>query len=81
MPPKVTASIRSRKGQLPVSPPIVPASRVRIRLIQTISTNLSPGAAPAAQTMREMTRMTAPEASASQAIIAAGPRASVLSKA
>ena len=56
MPPRVTASMARRNGQLAGSPPIVPASRVRISAIQAMATNpgRSPpsasGATPVAQT-------------------------------
>jgi hypothetical protein len=85
MPPKVTASIIKRKGQLPESPPMVPASKVRIRLIQASWMNpgfapSSPaGASPAICTTRAMTAIITAETKPSQAIRAAGPLDIVLS--
>ncbi len=45
MPPKVTASIEKRNDQLPVSPPMVPASRVRISDIQVMCDEAGSGGA------------------------------------
>ena len=45
MPPRVTASIASRNPNEPASPPIVPGSSVRIRLIHSRSLSPVPGLA------------------------------------
>ena len=86
MPPRVTASIESRNGQLPVSPPMVPASSVRMSDIQATSTKptgrpSAGGAHRAAHTGNAMTTMSAAEATASQPMSAGVPRERVLSKA
>jgi hypothetical protein len=79
MPPNVTMSIEIKKGQLPVSPPIVPASSVRSILLQATSAKERPGAKPAAHTISEIARIKAADTKASQPIMAPGPRERVLS--
>ena len=87
MPPKVTASMARRNDQLPVSPPMVPESRVRISAIQAMATKpgrspASPsGAIPVTHTSEARTTIRARESRASQAMSTTGPRASELSNA
>ena len=84
MPASVTASMSRRKAQ-PVSPPIVPASRVRISdSHEPSSTPIgSPpsGAMPVIASTMPATTMTASETTASQPMSAIGPAAMDLSKA
>ena len=84
MPPSVTASMTTRKPQ-PASPPMVPLSRVRIRLSHMASPKLSEsppsGAMRNSARIAEAATITASEITASQPISAIGPAAIDLSKA
>ncbi|CAN7469707.1 hypothetical protein LJR245_003096 [Rhizobium leguminosarum] len=82
MPDMVTTRETPRKGQ-PISPPIVPASMVRISDSQAPSTKLrcSPpsGAMPVSASTRPAAMMTTSDITASQPIRAIGPAAMLLS--
>ena len=82
MPPMVTRNMTSRKPH-PASPPMVPASRVRMRLSQAPSTNpggVSPsGAMPKREMASAPPRMTTREARPSPSRRAPEPRAMRLS--
>jgi hypothetical protein len=85
-PPRVMTNIEMRKGQLPESPPIVPASSVRMSPIQAIWTkpSFAPSSADGAMFVRSTTADTAAirirERTKSQRMSAMAPFDIVLSK-
>lgn len=82
IPPNVTASIPRRNPAEPVSPPIVPASRVRMRLAQSRSGRVIPSPVrPIIVMISEIAKMPIAETTNRPAISAIVPRAMKLSKA
>ena len=81
MPPIVISSIASRKPGRPVSPPIVPESRVRSRLIHAMSRkprsfrSIAPLISPRMVSTNETPRMSSAETTNSPRIRATVPRA------